>query len=37
VPWEFAGAQPGSYTASIEVDDQRGCITFTSVTVNVVK
>lgn len=36
VTWDLSGVQPGTYTASVEVDDGCGCIAFssTSVTVN---
>lgn len=33
--WDLSNAQPGSYTASVEVDDGCGCIAFSSTTVSV--
>jgi hypothetical protein len=35
VIWDLNSAQPGSYTASVEVDDGCGCIAFSSTTVSV--
>jgi hypothetical protein len=36
VGWDLAGVTPGTYTASVEVDDGCGCISFSSTTVTVV-
>ncbi|MGI9107253.1 MAG: Ig-like domain-containing protein [Pyrinomonadaceae bacterium] len=35
VSWDLSGVQPGTYTASVEVDDGCGCIAFSSTTVAV--
>jgi hypothetical protein len=35
VTWDLSGVQPGTYTASVEVDDGCGCIAFSSTTVTV--
>jgi hypothetical protein len=35
VTWDLSGVQPGTYTASVEVDDDCGCIAFSSTTVTV--
>ncbi|HZH89079.1 MAG TPA: hypothetical protein VEX70_00530 [Pyrinomonadaceae bacterium] len=35
VSWDLSGVQPGTYTASVEVDDGCGCIAFSSTTVTV--
>lgn len=35
VIWDLNSVQPGSYTASVEVDDGCGCIAFSSTTVSV--
>jgi hypothetical protein len=35
VIWDLGSVQPGSYTASVEVDDGCGCIAFSSTTVSV--
>lgn len=35
VEWDLSGVQPGTYTASVEVDDGCGCIAFSSTTVTV--
>lgn len=35
VTWDLAGAQPGTYTATVEVDDGCGCISYSSATVTV--
>ncbi|MFN2597590.1 MAG: Ig-like domain-containing protein [Pyrinomonadaceae bacterium] len=35
VTWDLSGAAPGTYTASVEVDDGCGCIAFSSTTVTV--
>ena len=33
--WDLSGAAPGTYTATVEVDDGCGCIAFSSTTVSV--
>jgi hypothetical protein len=33
--WDLAGVQPGTYTATVEVDDGCGCVAFSSTTVTV--
>jgi hypothetical protein len=33
VTWDLSGVQPGTYTASVEVDDGCGCIAFSSTSV----
>jgi hypothetical protein len=33
--WDLSGAQPGTYTGTVEVDDGCGCIAFSSATVSV--
>ncbi len=33
--WDLTGVQPGSYTATAEVDDGCGCIAFSSTTISV--
>src|SRR5262249_39180465 len=33
VTWDLSGAGPGTYTASVEVDDGRGCVSLASTTV----
>ena len=35
VTWELTGVRPGTYTATVEVDDMCGCVAFTSTTVKV--
>jgi hypothetical protein len=35
VSWDLSGAAPGTYTASVEVDDGCGCITSSSTTVTI--
>jgi hypothetical protein len=35
VVWDLSGAQPGTYTATVEVDDGCGCVAFSSTTVSV--
>jgi len=35
VSWDLSGAGPGTYTASVEVDDGCGCITMSSTTVTI--
>src|SRR5207247_837394 len=35
VSWDLSGVGPGTYTASVEVDDGCGCITMSSTTVTV--
>jgi hypothetical protein len=35
VTWDLTGVTPGTYTASVEVDDGCGCVAFTSTTVTV--
>ena len=35
VTWDLAGVQPGSYTATVEVDDGCGCVAFSTTTVTV--
>jgi hypothetical protein len=35
VTWDLSGVQPGTYTASVDVDDGCGCIAFSSTTVTV--
>jgi hypothetical protein len=35
VIWDLKGAEPGTYTASVEVDDGCGCIAFNSATVTI--
>jgi hypothetical protein len=35
VTWDMSGLAPGTYTASVEVDDGCGCISFSSTTVTV--
>ncbi len=35
VSWDLSGAQPGTYTATVEVDDGCGCVSFSSTTVTV--
>ncbi|MCA1641245.1 MAG: PKD domain-containing protein [Acidobacteria bacterium] len=35
VTWDLSGVAPGTYTASVEVDDGCGCISFSSTTVTV--
>ncbi|HKP73768.1 MAG TPA: hypothetical protein VJT82_12570, partial [Pyrinomonadaceae bacterium] len=35
VTWDLSGVQPGTYTASVEVDDGCGCIAYSSTTVTV--
>ena len=35
VTWDLSGVAPGSYTASVEVDDGCGCVAFSSTTVTV--
>ncbi len=35
VRWDLSGAQPGTYTATVEVDDGCGCVSFSSTTVTV--
>lgn len=37
VAWDLAGAQPGTYTATVEVDDGCGCVSFSSTTVTIEK
>lgn len=36
VNWDLSGAAPGTYTATVEVDDGCGCMSFSSTTVTVV-
>ncbi|MBC7909832.1 MAG: hypothetical protein H7Y30_04985 [Pyrinomonadaceae bacterium] len=33
--WDLSGAQPGTYTATVEVDDGCGCVSFASTTVTI--
>jgi len=33
--WDLSGVTPGTYTATVEVDDGCGCVAFSSTTVNV--
>jgi hypothetical protein len=33
--WDLSGLAPGTYTASVEVDDGCGCVSFTSTTVTI--
>lgn len=35
VSWDLSGAQPGTYTATVEVDDGCGCVSFSSTTVTI--
>jgi hypothetical protein len=35
VSWDLAGVQPGTYTATVEVDDGCGCVAFSSTTVTI--
>jgi hypothetical protein len=35
VQWDVSGLAPGTYTATVEVDDGCGCVSFTSTTVTV--
>jgi len=35
VTWDLSGLAPGTYTASVEVDDGCGCISFSSTTVTI--
>ena len=35
VSWDLSGLAPGTYTASVEVDDGCGCISFSSTTVTI--
>jgi hypothetical protein len=35
VTWDLDGVQPGTYTATVEVDDGCGCVAFSSTTVEV--
>jgi hypothetical protein len=35
VSWDLDGVQPGTYTATVEVDDGCGCVAFSSTTVTV--
>jgi hypothetical protein len=35
VTWDLSGVGPGTYTASVEVDDGCGCISFSSTTVTI--
>jgi hypothetical protein len=35
VTWDLSGLQPGTYTASVEVDDGCGCVSFSSTTVTI--
>ena len=35
VTWDLSGLQPGTYTATVEVDDCCGCVAFSSVQVKV--
>jgi hypothetical protein len=35
VSWDLTGVQPGTYTATVEVDDGCGCVSFSSTTVTV--
>jgi hypothetical protein len=37
VSWDLSGVNPGSYTATVEVDDGCGCVAFTSTTVTIAK
>ncbi len=37
VTWDLSGAQPGTYTATVEVDDGCGCVSFASTTVTIEK
>ncbi|MDQ3685192.1 MAG: Ig-like domain-containing protein [Acidobacteriota bacterium] len=37
VTWDLTDAQPGTYTATVEVDDTCGCIAFSSVKVEVTR
>ncbi len=37
VVWDLSGAQTGTYTATVEVDDGCGCIAFSSTSVSVVE
>ena len=33
--WDLSGLAPGTYTASVEVDDGCGCVSFSSTTVTI--
>src|SRR5215213_997992 len=35
VSWDLTGVQPGTYTATVEVDDGCGCVAFSSTTVTI--
>ncbi len=35
VAWDLAGVQPGTYSATVEVDDGCGCVAFSTTSVNV--
>ncbi|MDT4896333.1 MAG: hypothetical protein QOH25_1410 [Acidobacteriota bacterium] len=35
VSWDLSGVQPGTYTATVEVDDGCGCVAFSSTTVTI--
>ncbi len=35
VTWDLSGVQPGTYTATVEVDDGCGCVAFSSTTVTI--
>ncbi|HYE66712.1 MAG TPA: hypothetical protein VD966_14080, partial [Pyrinomonadaceae bacterium] len=35
VAWDLSGVQPGTYTATVEVDDGCGCVAFSSTTVTI--
>jgi hypothetical protein len=35
VSWDLSGVGPGTYTASVEVDDGCGCVTFSTTTVTI--
>jgi hypothetical protein len=35
--WDLSGAQPGTYTATVEVDDGCGCVSFSSTSVTIAK
>lgn len=35
--WDLTGARPGAYTATVEVDDACGCVTFSTVKVEVAR
>lgn len=37
VTWDLSGAQPGTYTATVEVNDGCGCVSFSSTTVTIAK